>query len=56
MFSLIGYIYYDAVWNLPEKNIDVFSMTEENQPELYIDYTDPNYTGQGYVSPDTNGL
>lgn len=53
---LIGYIYYDAVWNLPEKNIDVFSMTEENQPELYIDYTDPNYTGQGYVSPDTNGL
>ena len=53
---LLGYITYATTWELPDKKILLTAGYVNGSVSVYVDYSDPNYTGQGYVSPDTNGL
>ena len=55
---LVGNIEYEAIWNLDDKVIDITAYYDSsyNNLKIELDYLAPDYSGQGYVNPDTNGL
>lgn len=55
---LIGNIQYAVSWELQDKRIEVgvYFNSNYNQMNIELDYYAPDYSGQGYVNPNTNGL
>ncbi len=55
---LMGYIEYIAMWEVEDKNIAVWVYYNPSNcgMRLQVGYYAPDYDGEGYVNPDTNGL
>lgn len=55
---LLGHIDYTAMWELDDKDIQMWAFynSQQNGMRIEINYYAKDYSGQGYVNSDTNGL